>query len=145
MAEPSRRLFSIAEANAALPALAARLARLRELRDRIVRERERLDVLWQRLDAGEAVLADLGARQQALEALAAEFGASIAELQATGVVVRDLETGLVDFPAEVRGIPIFLCWRMGEPGVGFWHGVTEGFAGRRPIAAIQEATASGPD
>lgn len=145
MAESARRLFSVAEANAALPAVGARLTRLRELRDGIVRERERLDVLWQRLDAGEAVLAELGARQQALEGLAAEFGALVAEVEATGVVVRDVEAGLVDFPAEVRGIPIFLCWRLGEPGVGFWHGVSEGFAGRRPIASIEAPTAPGPN
>jgi hypothetical protein len=133
------------EANAALPEVAARLERLKALRDEIHRQRELLDVLWQRLDAGEAVLAALGARHDALEALASEFGGLVADLDATGVVLRDLDPGLVDFPAEVRGVPIFLCWRAGESGIGFWHGVSEGFAGRRPITSIEGPARSGPN
>ena len=50
-----------------------------------------------------------------------------------GCVVKDLEIGLVDFPALFRGQEVYLCWRLGEPDIAFWHPVDEGFAGRRPI------------
>ena len=50
-----------------------------------------------------------------------------------GCVVKDLEIGLVDFPAKFRGQEVYLCWRVGEPDIAFWHPVDEGFAGRRPI------------
>jgi hypothetical protein len=54
-------------------------------------------------------------------------------LAALGVVVKDLDAGLVDFPAERDGRAVFLCWQLGEDEVAFWHGVEEGFAGRKPL------------
>lgn len=139
-----RRVYTIAEANAALPVLARRLARLRELRDEIRRSRELLDVLWGRLDAGEPVLDAIGGRQAALDELGDELGVLLGEIEASGVVVRDLDPGLVDFPALVRGIPIYLCWRAGEAAIAFWHSPEEGFAGRKPIASIAESGGRGP-
>ena len=50
-----------------------------------------------------------------------------------GIILRDPETGVVDFPAERDGEPIFLCWRLGEEHVGFWHDTETGFSGRKPI------------
>jgi hypothetical protein len=50
-----------------------------------------------------------------------------------GCLVKDLDTGLIDFPALYRGKEVYLCWRLGEPDIDFWHPVDEGFAGRRPI------------
>jgi hypothetical protein len=50
-----------------------------------------------------------------------------------GIVLRDPETGLVDFPAVVEGQDVFLCWRLGEDRVAYWHGPEGGFAGRRPL------------
>lgn len=49
------------------------------------------------------------------------------------IVLRSIEDGLIDFPAEIDGGPAFLCWRLGEPRVAFWHRQDEGFAGRRPL------------
>ena len=51
----------------------------------------------------------------------------------TGCLVKDLDTGLVDFPTLLRGEEVYLCWRLGESGIAFWHGVEEGFAGRKAI------------
>lgn len=56
-----------------------------------------------------------------------------AELETIGVVVRDPSTGLVDFPAERDGEQIFLCWRLGEDAVAWWHPTDSGFAGRQPL------------
>jgi hypothetical protein len=50
-----------------------------------------------------------------------------------GVLVKDLDTGLVDFPTLFRGVEVYLCWKLGENGIEFWHGVEEGFRGRKSI------------
>lgn len=55
------------------------------------------------------------------------------EITAIGVLVKDLELGLVDFPTLLQGEEVYLCWRMGEPDIQYWHGVHEGFAGRKTI------------
>jgi hypothetical protein len=54
-------------------------------------------------------------------------------VQELGVIVKDLDTGLVDFPSTRDGEDVLLCWRLGEDEVAFWHGYDDGFAGRRPI------------
>jgi len=53
--------------------------------------------------------------------------------QDSGCLVKDLEKGLVDFPTLFRGEEVYLCWKLDEPSIQFWHGVDEGFAGRKPI------------
>ena len=58
---------------------------------------------------------------------------ALAEIDATGVQVKDIEIGLLDFPCEVEGQVILLCWKLGEAAITHWHGETEGFAGRKPI------------
>jgi hypothetical protein len=58
---------------------------------------------------------------------------AIAEIDATGVQVKDLDIGLLDFPCKVDGEIILLCWKLGESKITHWHGLTEGFAGRKPI------------
>lgn len=57
----------------------------------------------------------------------------VEEIQERGCVVKDVDIGLVDFPALYRGQEVYLCWKLGEPHIAFWHGVTEGFRGRKPI------------
>ena len=54
-------------------------------------------------------------------------------IQATGCLVKDLDIGLVDFPTLFRGVEVYLCWKLGESGIAFWHGVDEGFRGRKTI------------
>ncbi|MGA7294949.1 MAG: DUF2203 domain-containing protein [Terriglobales bacterium] len=58
---------------------------------------------------------------------------AVAEIDATGVQVKDLDIGLLDFPCKVEGEILLLCWRLGEPSITHWHNATEGFAGRKPI------------
>ncbi len=58
---------------------------------------------------------------------------AIAEINAIGVQVKDLDIGLLDFPCNVEGEVILLCWKMGEDSITHWHGMEEGFAGRKPI------------
>jgi hypothetical protein len=140
--EQPLRLFTVAEANAALPGLAPRVERLRAIRREAQRLHDLLEVLWKRLEDGEPVLSIIGERQRALDGLSQEFGRLVDEVDATGVVLRDLDMGLVDFPARARGLPIFLCWRAGEARIAYWHGPTEGYDGRKPISTIPDF--SGP-
>jgi hypothetical protein len=58
---------------------------------------------------------------------------AIGEIDSTGVQVKDLEIGLLDFPCVVEGRTVLLCWKLGEKGVTHWHTPSEGFAGRKPI------------
>jgi len=61
----------------------------------------------------------------------------MAAIEESGVQLKDLEIGLVDFAAEHDGRTVLLCWQYGEPEVAFWHGVDEGFAGRKPLAGVR--------
>ena len=58
---------------------------------------------------------------------------ALAEIDATGVQVKDIDIGLLDFPCQVEGRTVLLCWKLGEKGIAHWHGTSEGFAGRKPV------------
>ena len=58
---------------------------------------------------------------------------AMAEIDAIGVQVKDLDIGLLDFPCEVDGQIVLLCWKLGEKAITHWHGISEGFAGRKPV------------
>jgi hypothetical protein len=58
---------------------------------------------------------------------------AVAEIHATGVLVKDIDIGLLDFPCKVEGEIVLLCWKLGEEKIGHWHSTEEGFAGRKPI------------
>jgi hypothetical protein len=58
---------------------------------------------------------------------------ALAEIDATGVQVKDLDIGLLDFPCKVEGEILLLCWKLGEPAITHWHSTNEGFGGRKPI------------
>ena len=58
---------------------------------------------------------------------------ALAEIDSIGVQVKDIDAGLLDFPCEVEGQVILLCWKLGEKSITHWHGTQEGFAGRKPI------------
>lgn len=60
------------------------------------------------------------------------------EITSTGVILRDLRAGLLDFPAEHQGLQYLLCWRMDEVDINFWHLETDGFQGRKPLSALAE-------
>jgi hypothetical protein len=68
-----------------------------------------------------------------VEREARELAHAIDAVVELGVQVKDIDEGLVDFPALRRGETVLLCWKLGEDRVGFWHTIEEGFAGRRPL------------
>ena len=116
------------QANALLPIVGDTVRRLRDARRTLV-ERGFDSELAERADStGGAWPGTDRARESIAVALGFE------RLEKLDIVVRDLERGLVDFPALIDGREVYLCWLLDEPSVGHWHGVEAGFAGRRPLA-----------
>lgn len=123
MAEERR--FTIEQANAELEGLRDRLPRVREARRKLIGATERItDAVAS--DGGGVAGGDWFEAQRILRT-------EITELAELGIMLRDSETGLVDFPAEREGRRVFLCWRLGEAEVAFYHEETTGFSGRKPV------------
>jgi hypothetical protein len=139
--------YDFDKANAKLPEVRETLLRLRDQRDEIVSVRVRIVELNAPALAGGAAAA-LGspARAEAdletqrlrmrMQGLVDQMQAAVLELDAWGIQLRDIQTGLVDFPALVAGRPVWLCWRLGEERVAWWHETSEGFDSRRRIEEI---------
>lgn len=129
------KLFSVDEANSLLPKLEPLVRRLMEQGERL--QEHQAVVREFRAKAGGNGGTFLGGRfaqaKQEIERLAAELQEGIHEIESWGCVVKDLDQGLVDFPARLRQQQVYLCWRLGEPRIAFWHGLEEGFAGRKPL------------
>jgi hypothetical protein len=121
----AEREYSVEEANSLLPALSRSLELIKEARQVVLRGGERIR---------RSAPADGGGQQgkEYWEALAT-LRREVEALAEQGIVLRDAETGLLDFPARREGEAIFLCWRLGEDRVGYWHGPDSGFTGRRPL------------
>ena len=131
------RLFSEDEANDALEVVEPLVERLVAARGRFVSEGRRLAELRRTVagNGGGLDPARVQEAQDAVEEVASEIGLLVADLEAAGVQVKDLDRGLVDFPARhpESGDLVLLCWHLGEDRVAFWHGLEEGFAGRKPL------------
>jgi hypothetical protein len=79
---------------------------------------------------------DLRLTQLRMQGLIDQMAAGVARIDAMGLTLRDIEHGLVDFPALVAGRQVWLCWQRGETAIGWWHGLDTGFAGRRPLTEL---------
>jgi len=131
----SRKLFTVAEANAMLPLVRAItkdiVSRANELRDRQERmERIRNGPVK---SAGEAHAAELGQAELELERDQQQLLEYQAELAKLGVELKDFFSGLVDFPSRMNDRIVYLCWRLDEPSVEHWHELETGFAGRQKL------------
>jgi hypothetical protein len=129
------RTFTLEEARELLP-------RVRSVAEQIVEHKRRLDEAESSRDALRARIAANGGDITPSESAEAEQGvtreaetiaALVDELQDLGVLVKDLDLGLVDFPTLRDGEIVLLCWHAGEEEIGYWHGIEEGYAGRKPI------------
>jgi hypothetical protein len=120
------RVFTLDEALELLPALSELLTELqtahRELLELVPPQAEHLST-----GNGSPSAAS------ALSAAERRYVSVLQRVDSMGVVVRDAETGLVDFAATREGAPVYLCWRLGETTIGFWHPRDTGIAGRRPL------------
>ena len=119
------RLFSIADADAELDELRVRLPRLRDARQRLIDTSERITSAVE-IDGGGIEGSDWFRAQETLKR-------ELLWLADRGILLRDPDTGLVDFPAERDGERVFLCWRLGEERVGWYHSERSGFSSRKPL------------
>jgi hypothetical protein len=130
------RFFTLEQAEKVLPDVDSAIRRVMSLKA----EYEALQSEWQsfserlaatggmRVDRARVVEQRHGREQAALA-----LKQAIHKVHEFGCVVKDLEIGLIDFPTFFRGEEVYLCWKLGEAGIRFWHGVHEGFRGRKPI------------
>jgi hypothetical protein len=119
------RAFTEDEANSLLPALSESLHRIKEAREVILAGAEHIH-RSATLDGGGQV------SQEYWDALQ-EMRRHLESFAAQGILLRDTDSGLVDFPSRRDGRDVFLCWKLGEQRVGYWHPPETGFAGRRPL------------
>lgn len=119
------RLYTLEEANAQLPDLRERLPRLRVARDGLIAASERIKEAVAS-DGGGVAEAGWFTHQQTLKT-------ELEHLAERGILLRDPEVGLIDFPAERGGRPVYLCWRLGEDQVAWYHEANAGFGSRKPL------------
>ena len=121
------RHFTVEEANALLPRVEPLLRSLREARDRLT-DAEAHEAL-----AGAAPGNGGGTQGRNVGEAFLEVRRGLAELEELGVVIKDLDRGLIDFPAIRDGREVYLCWQLDEDEIGFWHDIDAGFGGREPL------------
>jgi hypothetical protein len=130
------KFFNLTEARGLLPRLDKALRAAVQAKADHAEADEALQGLLHRIMVMGGILVDRvkveGIRSRR-ESSGTRLKAALAEIQEIGCVVKDLDIGLVDFPTLFRGEEVYLCWRMGEDDIHFWHGVHEGFAGRKMI------------
>jgi hypothetical protein len=130
------RRFTLEEAQQLLD------AELRALAERMVEERAKsrdLEARWRKLviaigsNGGNMERPEVRDLRAAVEGSHAQLQEIVARFTDQGVQVKDMDRGLIDFPAQVEGRDALLCWHVGEERIAFWHSPEEGFAGRKPL------------
>lgn len=127
------QLFTVDQANATLPLV-------RRIVEDVVREHRRRGEKLVELDLRSGAMRDdapddgLRTLESELQAIGREIEGFERELRALSVQLKDPRIGLVDFPSQLDGRRVLLCWQLGEPSVQFWHDESTGFAGRQPLS-----------
>jgi hypothetical protein len=151
MSSDDKQYFSLDEVN-------EQLGLLRDLFERVMQLRAQLKTLYHRLEnaghppreehlRGSATVTTPGATEVPADVhrdlvlfrgLVETLREQVDEIQETGCIIKDIEIGLVDWPALHQGREVLLCWKYGERQVDWWHEVDAGFAGRRPVSELDE-------
>ncbi len=126
--KPFRRYFTVAEANALIPELQKQLLRLQAMLERLREEFGEQAQQVVRLEQRNGHPPDWEPSP-----IAEAIHKAVDELHALGVILRDVEHGIVDFPHLRDGREVFLCWRLGEERVRYWHELDTGFSARKPL------------
>jgi hypothetical protein len=130
------RTFTVAEAETLLPVLESLLRSAIAAKALIEEVDAEQQALANRIFLNGGTLVDIvkvARRKAEREKALQKAKDAVAEIDATGVQVKDLDIGLLDFPCLVGDEVILLCWKLGEKGITHWHGMEEGFKGRKPI------------
>ncbi|OGL62355.1 MAG: hypothetical protein A3J27_06515 [Candidatus Tectomicrobia bacterium RIFCSPLOWO2_12_FULL_69_37] len=137
MAPP--RIFTLAEARALVPVLRPRLREMARIRERLLPFREQVERLAEGAQRGGGTFPAAGEYLRHVQ----ELNGHLAFLRGSGVELKDVAAGLVDFPSMREGRVVCLCWRMEEETVSHWHEIEAGFAGRKPIRGPLEEPSGG--
>jgi hypothetical protein len=135
------RFYDIDDANATLAELGPILTTLVQQREELVRLRDHVLAHGSGGgagggEAGATVAGDLRLTRLRMQGLIDQMAAGVARIDELGIALRDIPTGLVDFPALVNGRQVWLCWRRDEDAIHFWHDLDAGFGGRRPLIEL---------
>lgn len=128
--------FTLAEAQSLIPSVDPVLRKAVELKSDYAEAEEAMEAFSQRIQMMGGMVVN---REQALvvrnrrDTASTSLREAIQELEEFGCVLKDLDVGLIDFPTVFRGREVYLCWKLGEASIAFWHGTDEGFAGRKAI------------
>ena len=133
------RFFDIDAANEALVEVAPLLETLSDQRRQLIELRDRSMATHSGAGGGTAEAQDEGESQRLrlrMKGIVDQMAAAVARLDQLGITLRDIERGLIDFPALVGGRQVWLCWQLGETDVASWHELDSGFGARRPLAEL---------
>ncbi|HEX7447462.1 MAG TPA: DUF2203 domain-containing protein [Pirellulales bacterium] len=133
----NRKVFTVEQANAALPLIRAIATDLAQLSRDVIERRERLSLLLSGRQRGarDVYGEELAHIEAELEKDTERLQEYVEELRELGVDPKNGPEGLIDFPAVMEGRPVYLCWKLGEPEVLHWHDLDAGFRGRQPLTA----------
>jgi hypothetical protein len=124
-----KRYFTVDEANHLIPQIQGMVERLRQGQQRLRRHRPTAEAAAQQA-SGNGGGSDAGAY---LTDYSQTIAQSLTQLQALGVLVKDIEQGLIDFPHWRDGREVYLCWKSGEERIDYWHETGSGYSGRQPL------------
>ena len=136
------RYFTVEEANRLVPSLTQTIVRLRELQNdarQKYEEMRRIRQVGYRPDGNLIMLPDYQRAKKEFDELVGEANRILGEVHEAGCRVTDVELGLVDFPSRLGSHDVYLCWQLGESAVAYYHGLREGYGGRRPLPPVEEA------
>ena len=136
--DPAVRLFTVSEADQLLDQIVPLVKKLQTLQQAITRAHQQLDDAQAKLSHGngypiQEIRRQVGTLTERQVELAEEFTDALSELESTGCVLKDVNLGLIDFHHLRDAEVVFLCWKLGEEQIRFWHGLADGYAGRRPL------------
>ena len=130
------RFFTLQQAEKVLPDVASAIRDAISLKSQYERVESEWQNFSQRVSVMGGVRVDRGRmmeQKNGREEAALALKQAVDRVHEFGCLLKDLDIGLIDFPTLFQGEEVYLCWKLGEAGIGFWHGVNEGFRGRKPI------------
>lgn len=127
--------FTIASANKLLPTVIEKFKKVLQIKDEIVRIEQQLEDTLVTKNTFESYVV----LKQKLNSTLTKFYQAIEDLESTGVVIKSIDEGLLDFPSKRFDDEVWLCWKYGETEIKFWHEKDVGFSGRKPISVSNES------
>jgi hypothetical protein len=124
-----KKYFTIEEANRLIPQVKAMIDQLRQGRHHLQQHRPTAEAVAQQA-GGNGGGSEAGTY---LSDYSRAFARGLAQLQAMGILLKDLERGLIDFPHQRDGREVYLCWKYGEERIDYWHETDSGYSGRQPL------------